>query len=152
MEEDKESERSYDGSDANLYYEMKEDRKERKRKLLETRNKKEKALEFEKEKVDEVNAAYISFKKARQQAKKNSKTIPIDFTVGRSYKLYSTEHVELLYNDSIYPTKRVDFHYLDECDGVPLLADRGERKHGSRVARIKKRRVELSRKLAKVCP
>jgi hypothetical protein len=27
-----------------------------------------------------------------------------------------------------------------------------QKKHGSRVARIKKRRVELSRKLAKVCP
>jgi hypothetical protein len=35
-----------------------------------------------------------------------------------------------------------------ECGSVYWL----EKKHGSRVARIKKRRVELSRKPAKVCP
>ncbi|KAH8766426.1 hypothetical protein F5882DRAFT_413781 [Hyaloscypha sp. PMI_1271] len=121
-DEESGSEKTCNGSDAELYYELKEERKTRKRELLEGRKREEKAKELEKEfvkgKEDEVNAAYQAFRKARRRAKKRGEKIPIDFTASRSYKLYSSDHVEWAYDHSImYSTQRADFDYIDECDG-----------------------------------
>ncbi|KAF4627162.1 hypothetical protein G7Y89_g10997 [Cudoniella acicularis] len=50
--EDDESERSYDGSDAGYYYELKEDRQKRKRALLEKQNEQLERAALEKAKKD----------------------------------------------------------------------------------------------------
>ena len=52
--EDEESERSYDGSDADEYYYLKELREKRKREKLGYREEKERDLGFEKAKEEEV--------------------------------------------------------------------------------------------------
>jgi hypothetical protein len=116
-DEESESVKTCDGSDAETYYELKEERETRKRELWEERKRKEKAKEFVKGKEDEVNAAYQAFRKARRRAKKRGEKIPIDFTVSRSYKLYSSDHDEWAHDHSMYSTQRADFYHIDECDG-----------------------------------
>lgn len=52
-----------------------------------------------KEAEDEVHAAYERFKKTRRQAKRKGTTISIDYIAGESYqmyKLFSSDHIELL--------------------------------------------------------
>jgi hypothetical protein len=145
-ENDNESEKTCEGSEAEFYYGMKDCRRERKRYLLEERRReeeclleerkreeeaKESAMEYAKAREEEVNTAYTAFKKTQRRAKKKGETIPLDFGLSRpggiSYKLFSTQHVEWLFDYSMYPTQRADFHYLDECDGVPLPKDGEER-------------------------
>jgi len=134
---DEESKRSYDGSDAEYYYELKKDRAERKRELLlrQSRNgkKREQQMEFEKAKEEEVLAAYESFKKARRQARKKCGTIPIDSIANQTFQLYSSDHVDRFYSSefcgTIYATKRVDFYYLDE-DEVKDVSRNDERQVG----------------------
>jgi len=127
-DEDMDSEKSVEGSEAELYYELKEDREKRKRHVLKSRlaeekGKKEK-LDFVTAKEDEVNASYAAFKKARRQVKKRGETIPIDFTIPsggtRQYQLYSSDHVRWLYDHSMYSRQRADFHYVDNPDSTPL--------------------------------
>jgi hypothetical protein len=85
-------------------------------------------MEFVKAKEDEVNAAYQAFRKARRRAKKRGGKIPIDFTLSRSYKLYSSDHVEWVHDYSMPPTQRADFHHIDECDGGPPSPNDGSEK------------------------
>ena len=54
-------------SEAEQYYELKNDRKKRKRVLLEVEEKRKRTRQYEKEKEEEVHAAYQTFKKARRQ-------------------------------------------------------------------------------------
>lgn len=121
---DEESERSYDGSDADYYYELKDEREERKRELLQRRREIQQKLEFEKSKKDEVNAAYKSFKKASRRAIKKGRTISIDSIVGQSFNLFSSDHVERFYYDTLYGSKYIDFYYLDEDVDKRRLAKR----------------------------
>jgi hypothetical protein len=120
---DNESERSREGSVAEYYYELKDEREERKRELLNVRKrneeKKEEHLKFEKAKEDEVNATYESFKKARRRAKKKGRTIPIDSIAGQGFKLYFSDYVDREeFYDELYSTKRVDFYHLDMSNQV----------------------------------
>jgi hypothetical protein len=125
-DEDNESEKTCEGSEAEFYYEMKDCRRERKKSLLQERmtieKEKESAMEISKAKEEEVNTAYTAFKKTQRRAKKKGETIPLDFVLGRRgmvYDLFSTQHVEWLFLFSMYSTQRADF-YLDECyDGLP---------------------------------
>lgn len=125
---DNASEKTIDNSfsDAELYYELKDERKARKRDLLRWRLHAEKArnstMEHAKAREEEVNTAYHAFKKARRRAKKNGDTIPLDFTMGhrgREYELFSTQHVEWLYDEHLYPTKRADFYLDNPAGGSP---------------------------------
>ncbi|KAG8163049.1 hypothetical protein KVR01_007527 [Diaporthe batatas] len=86
-----ESEKSYDGSDADCYYDWKEQREERKREKLEERKAEEKLLELEKSKEEEVRAAYKSLRKAE---KKNN-TTPVRLSLSdEAFNLFCTDHVE----------------------------------------------------------
>lgn len=106
-DESEESERSYNGSDADCYYELKGEREERKREKLRERKQKERARDMETAKEEEVRAAYRSFKKAR----KEGETTPIDSLAGQEFKLFCSDHVDHFYSDDIYPTKRVQFYH-----------------------------------------
>lgn len=117
-----ESERSYDGSDADYYYELKEERKERKQEKLRERIAKNCELEMESAKEEEVRAAYRSLLKAEKELK----TIPIGSLAGQGFKLFCSDHVDYFYFN-IYATKRVDFYYLDDMgDLLP-----GKQKHSN---------------------
>lgn len=77
-------------------------------------------------KEDEVNTAYTAFKKARRRAKKKGKTIPLDFPISRCYKLFSTQHAEWAYNDSLSSAHRAAFHYINDPDDPPLADGEGK--------------------------
>ncbi|KAK4232752.1 hypothetical protein C8A03DRAFT_39621, partial [Achaetomium macrosporum] len=109
--DDDESERSYEGSDADYYYELKEEREERKREKLQERKRKDRQVEIERAKEEEVRAAY----RALKQTEEGQKTIPIESLAGQGFKLYCSDHVNHFYHD-IYATKRVDFYHLDDTD------------------------------------
>lgn len=106
---DEESERSCDGSDAEYYHELKDEREERKRELVQLRKEKEIQMEFEKSKEDEVKSAYDKFKKARQRARKKSKTMSIDSIAGQVSKLFSSDYIDGCDN-TFYGTKRAEFY------------------------------------------
>ncbi|KIW41795.1 uncharacterized protein PV06_05408 [Exophiala oligosperma] len=109
MGEDDGSERSYDGSDADYYYELKEERDERKQAKLRERKEKERQRDIEKTREEEVRVAYRSLNKAE----KERKTVPAGPLAGQSFQLFCSDHVDLFYSD-FYVTKRVDFYYLDD--------------------------------------
>jgi hypothetical protein len=115
MDEDDESGRSYDGSDAEYYYELKEEREERKHEKGQERKEKEREQEMERTKEEEVYAAYRSL----NRAEKERKTIPIESLAGQGFKLFCSDHVDHFYSD-LYATKRVDFYHLDDT-GNPRL-------------------------------
>lgn len=106
--------RSYDGSDAEEYYELKEKRERRKEALLEMENLKKEQVVYEKKREE---AAYSVFKNERRRRRRNPEAIAIDSIVGQTFYLFSSEYVNLEYHDSDDPTNRVEFHYLGENDG-----------------------------------
>jgi hypothetical protein len=112
---DEESEKSFNGPDAEYNYELKDEREERKRELMQLRKQKEKQMEFEKSKEDEVKAAYVKFKKARRRARKKGKTMPIDSIAGQAFELFSSDYIDGCDN-TLYGTKRAEFYCLDEDD------------------------------------
>lgn len=91
IDEDDESERSYGGSDADYYYELKDEHDERKQEKLRERKEKERSL---------------------NKAEKERRTIPVGLLAGQSSRLFCSDHVDLFFSD-FYATKRVDFYYLD---------------------------------------
>lgn len=109
-----ESERSYDGSDADLYYELKERREELQKELAEsreeTRARQATQHKFELEKEREVRAVYSAFKKDR----KKGTQFPLDIhKTSRSYELFSCDYVEHLWSD-LQCTRRLDIEVFDE--------------------------------------
>ncbi|KAH8588756.1 hypothetical protein B0O99DRAFT_655799 [Bisporella sp. PMI_857] len=112
MDDDGESERSYDGSDADYYYELKEDREERKQQKLQERKRRERERDIEVAKEEEVRTAYRSLKKDE----KESGSIAVESLAGQTFKLFCSDHVDYFYSD-LYATKRVDFYRLDNMDG-----------------------------------
>ncbi|AEO57899.1 hypothetical protein MYCTH_2304632 [Thermothelomyces thermophilus ATCC 42464] len=109
-----ESERSYNGSDADYYYELKDKREERKQEKLRERKEKEQQREIEKTKEDEVCAA----DRCLDTAEKGRETIPVGPLAGQSFRLYCSDHVDYFYSD-LYGTKRVDFYHLDVNERNP---------------------------------
>ncbi|KAK4154790.1 hypothetical protein C8A00DRAFT_42474 [Chaetomidium leptoderma] len=108
VDDGSESDRSYDGSDADYYYELKEEREERKLEKLQQRREKERERERERIKEEEVCAAYRSLK-----------GVPIDSLAGQEFKLFCSDHVDHFYSD-LYPTKRVSFYRLDDEGNLRL--------------------------------
>lgn len=123
VDEDVESERSYDGSDAHYYYELKEQREERKRELLQEKlrqQKEQKRLrELETAKEAEVRAAFTSLKRAKKKAERPL----IDSLAGQVFNLFCSDHVKHFYSDSYYPTKEVRFSLPDDYE-KPYLEKR----------------------------
>ena len=115
IDEDDESERSYDGSDADYYYELKEEREERKQEKLREQKEKEREREMERTMEEEVRAAYRSLNTAENEGK----IIPVGSLAGQGFKLFCSDHVDHFYSD-FYATKRVDFYHLDETNNPQL--------------------------------
>lgn len=135
-ESDRESERSYAGSDADLYYEFKKEREERKREKLreqkgrkrqKRKGRKQKAqqLEFERSKEEEVRAEYDSLEGqtnllswlakpgATPQARKEPTPIPFESLAGKEFELFCSDHVKYWYDGSYYGEKSVYFWQPD---------------------------------------
>lgn len=115
MDGDDESERSYDGSDADYYYKLKEECEERKQEKLQERKEKERHRDIEKTKEEEIRAAYRSLNKAE----KEGRTIAVGLLAGQSFKLFCSDHVDHFYSD-VYATKRVDFYCLVDTNNPGL--------------------------------
>ncbi|KAH6872084.1 hypothetical protein B0T10DRAFT_499916 [Thelonectria olida] len=114
------AERSYDGSDADYYYELKYEREERKRELRDMREHEQKAKEtrrdFESEMEKEVQEAYECLQRAEMKGDAHRHDL-----LGKVFHLYSVDHVDLCYSD-FYPSKYVEFHCLDD-NGAQLCCD-----------------------------
>ncbi|KAL1853987.1 hypothetical protein Daus18300_011576 [Diaporthe australafricana] len=107
---DEESERSYEGSDADDYYDLKKEREERKWEKLQERMEKDRVLELERSKEEEVRAAYKSLRKAE----KEHRTIPVESLASQGFKLFCSDHVNHCHDDYyFYPTKEVKFYHMD---------------------------------------
>ncbi|EEP78446.1 predicted protein [Uncinocarpus reesii 1704] len=115
-QDDTVSSRSYNGEDADYYYELKAERKARKRELKAIREydqqSKDSERAFDQGKEKEVQEMYDSL----QNAEKQSKT-PLGSIVGRFY-LHSSNHVDYCPGSDRFPSKYVEFYHLDK-DGAP---------------------------------
>lgn len=130
-ESDCESERSYTGSDADLYYEFKAEREERKREKLQGQKDKARQLELEKSKEDEVRAEYESLQgqtnllswlakpdakpQAKPQVRKEPTPIPLESLAEQDFKLFCSDHVKYFHDGSDYEEKTVHFWQPDAC-------------------------------------
>ncbi|KIW15233.1 hypothetical protein PV08_05278 [Exophiala spinifera] len=117
MDDNGDSERSYDCSDADHYYELKEERDEMEQENLRERKEKGRQRDIEKTEEEEVRVAYRSLNKAE----KERKTIPARSLTGQRFRLFCGDHVDLFYS-SFYVTKRVDFYHLDNTETPSPLA------------------------------
>lgn len=104
--EDAISERSYDGSDADDYYELKELREDRK---LELRQEKGKAYAFEKSKEVEVQSAY--------DATRFEKESPVDLRLfdpktSNHFRIYSTDWVQHCFSSNAHASPYIEFYEL----------------------------------------
>ncbi|KUI71205.1 hypothetical protein VM1G_06859 [Cytospora mali] len=107
------SEQSYDGSDAGLYYQLKEQRDELKQSRKDEWAKKKEQCRWELEKENEVRVAYKAFKKDR----KKGIQFPLNVhKTSRSYQLYCVDHTKHVW-DPLPVTKRLD---INVCDGHKL--------------------------------
>ncbi|KAM0350508.1 hypothetical protein ACHAPU_002987 [Fusarium lateritium] len=117
--DDKESEKSYTGSDSHYYYELKEQRTRRKFELrdqkFQAQQKKTKQRDLELEKEDEVKEAYTKLKESSGQGNDPEK---LDLVTDRMFKLYCTDFVDHYYDQHFIPTKHIDFYGLNE--GQPI--------------------------------
>lgn len=142
-ESDCESERSYDGSAADLYYELKQEREERKREKLrekkarkrqELQGQKDKArqLELEKSKEEEVRAEYESLQgqtnllswlakpdakpQAKPQVRKEPTPIPLESLADQEFQLFCSDHVKYFHGGNDYEEKTVGFWQPDASE------------------------------------
>lgn len=112
-----ESERSYDGSDADYYYELKAERRERKWDLERLRGEAEadqrhrRAKELVKEQL--VQEVYNRLKKAIK-AGEPSPDLDLGSRRGKTFNLFSVNHVDYCFDAEVYPTKYVEFYHLDD--------------------------------------
>lgn len=114
--ESDESERSYDGSEADYYYELKREREERKREIKKEerweRLDKQQRFEFEKSKEEEVRAAERSLAKLQ----KEGRTLPLKpaSLTGHQFPLFCSDHVNHFYYSGLYTAKYVQFFDPDD--------------------------------------
>lgn len=114
--EDEESERSYDGSNAEDYYDLKREREERKREVLKERldkvREKERGFEFERSKEEEVRAAERSLRKVQKEGRTfhaNPRSL-----AGEEFQLFCSDHIDHFYHSGFYDVKRVNFYHPDD--------------------------------------
>ncbi|KAH0490753.1 hypothetical protein TgHK011_002207 [Trichoderma gracile] len=122
MDDGAESERSYQGSDADYYYELKEQRIQRKIDLRDLREKQERqralTRELAGEKEQEVREAYEAM--VKEQKKGDAPRPRLASIANRLFFLFSVDHVDYCYDYDLYPSKYVEFHYLDkDCRAIP---------------------------------
>ncbi|KAJ6437660.1 reverse transcriptase [Purpureocillium lavendulum] len=119
------SERSYSGSDADFYYELRDEREERKWELRDMKERegtaKRRRRELERNREEEVQAAC----ELLRQTDVGGCRPRLDPIAGKTFYLFSVDHVDHCYNPQfpeLYPTKYVEFYTLHEedtrCEGV----------------------------------
>ncbi|KAF4986293.1 hypothetical protein FDECE_16026 [Fusarium decemcellulare] len=131
---DNQSEKSYNGSDADYYYELKFEREERKRELRDCRERERKAKEerrvSEIQKVKEVQEAYENL----QELLRRGDTPPkLDSLSRKHFKLYSLDHFDYRYNEIHYGSKYIEFHSLEDSTAPgdkPRPKDKAARGNG----------------------
>ncbi|KAH6983549.1 hypothetical protein BKA56DRAFT_615521 [Ilyonectria sp. MPI-CAGE-AT-0026] len=115
--EDQASERSHDDSGDEYYYELKDQREERKKGLfrLKKQEEKEKAelREYDRTKQDEVRAAYQSLKDKRLVPQQN----PVESLATGWFDLFSTDLIDYCYITAASPERRFDIGYPVQEDG-----------------------------------
>ncbi|KAH0425349.1 hypothetical protein CcaCcLH18_11005 [Colletotrichum camelliae] len=111
--DDSESERSYNGSDADRYYELKELREDRKEELRKLAKEREDEKDYERLKGEEVRTAYATLKKAE----KESETLHMGSLHYKMFKLYCPEHVEHFWTQ-FSSFKSIDFYHPHSYDDV----------------------------------
>ncbi|EGR45745.1 uncharacterized protein TRIREDRAFT_110751 [Trichoderma reesei QM6a] len=117
MDDGAESERSYQGSDADYYYELKEQRIQRKIDLRDLREEQERERrlhrELESEKEQEVREAYEAMLK---EQKKGDAPRPRLASLSKAiFHLFSVDHIDYCYCYDLYlGTRYVEFYCLDE--------------------------------------
>ncbi|KJZ68826.1 hypothetical protein HIM_11786 [Hirsutella minnesotensis 3608] len=111
------SERSYNGSDADFYYELRDEREERKRELRDMkereRTERQCRRELESNREGEVQAAYEFLR----QTEFRGCRLRLDPIAGKTFYLFSADHVDHCYNPEfpeLYPTKYVEFYTVHE--------------------------------------
>lgn len=132
MNDGAESERSYQASDADYYYELKEQRIERKIQLREWKETqgKERALSriMAIEKEQEVREAYEAMLK---EQKKADAPRPRLASLARAiFDLFSVDHVDYCYNYDLYPSKYVEFYCIDDSGQIIVTDDVGAKLNG----------------------
>jgi hypothetical protein len=116
--DDSTSERSYNGSDADWYYELKDLREDRKRQLRSLAKEKEGVRHHESLKIEEARAAYKALKKAERE----SETLSMGSLAGKSFRLYSTDYLDYccLWEElEQCLLKYVEFYTLDTGTEIP---------------------------------
>jgi hypothetical protein len=73
---------------------------------------KERQIEFDKVKEDEVNAAHDKFKEARRRVRKKGKTIPIGSLMSQRFELFGSDYIDRFRNTT-YGGKQAEFYYMD---------------------------------------
>ncbi|KAF7586529.1 hypothetical protein BBP40_008701 [Aspergillus hancockii] len=118
LDDDEESEHSYTGSDADYYYELKNQRTDRKIELRDEKERQQEERNFTRElesrKEQEVYAAYEAM--LESQKKRDSSRPRLESIAGKTFNLYSVDHVDYCYDDFLYAPKYVEFHYIS-ADG-----------------------------------
>lgn len=112
------SERSYDGSDADWYYELKDLREDRKRQLRSLAKQKQDIRHYENRKEEEARAAYKALKKAERE----SETLYMGSLAGKTFRLYSTDHLDHYYPSEHWEqslSKYVEFYTPDHSLEIP---------------------------------
>ncbi|KAK9439946.1 hypothetical protein VB005_04564 [Metarhizium brunneum] len=106
LSDNKESEHSYTGSDADYYYELKEQRTDRKMQLQD-----------EKEQQQEE-------RNSTREDKRGDGPRPVLASIAdKSFDLYSVDHVDYCYHD-FYRSKYVEFYHIDEDEECCKPPDR----------------------------
>ncbi|KAK5998076.1 hypothetical protein PT974_00448 [Cladobotryum mycophilum] len=124
-EADNVSERSYNGSDASYYYELKDRREGRKRELFRLRNRATQQIESQRSKLEEVRVAY---KKLKRAVRKDSSAAPqLECLSGKHFDLSSPEYAEHCSAQHANVNNRlrnfVQFYHLSE-QGLPQDCDK----------------------------
>lgn len=113
--DDEESERSYTGSDADYYYELKEQRTDRKMQLHDEKEQQQEernsTREDESRKEQIVYAAYEAMLEAEKGG--DSPRLVLESITNKSFDLYSVDHVDHCYHD-FYRSKYVEFYHIEE--------------------------------------
>ncbi|KID85766.1 hypothetical protein MGU_07074 [Metarhizium guizhouense ARSEF 977] len=124
-----ESEHSYTGSAADYYYELKDQRTDRKLQLRDERKIHQEEQNFTRElksrKEHFVYAAYEAMLEAQKEG--DSPSPVLESIAGKTFLLYSVDYVDHCYNDFLNRSKYVDFYYID-VDGERCNPPDGEAK------------------------
>ncbi|KAK2031202.1 hypothetical protein LX32DRAFT_691912 [Colletotrichum zoysiae] len=101
---DYESERSFDGSEASFYYELKEAREERKRELRHMAKERQEAMERDGREEEKVRLAYEALGRAEEEGE----ALYMGSLAGKYFRLHSVDYIKHC-SPLLFLSKRVEF-------------------------------------------